>query len=92
MSGVVKRLVSSRELGEVLGVTPWTVRKLARAGDVPSLRLTERGRWRFDLDQVLSKLGSPTGNERNPVNDESPATASRTPVKTVVPGDGDGPP
>lgn len=40
------------EVAERLGVTPQTVRTLARSGELPGHRLRERGHFRFDPVEV----------------------------------------
>jgi excisionase family DNA binding protein len=56
-------LLSDTQAGELLGLHPKTVQRLARAGDVPALRL---GRyWRFrasELNEWLETLA--TGRKR----------------------------
>lgn len=47
--------VTARQLAEVLQVSESTVRKLARAGRIPSVRLTSR-LTRYNLQSVLRAL------------------------------------
>lgn len=51
----LNRLVSPIELGDMLGVKVQTIRRWAKAGDIPSLRLCGR-LLRFDIDEVEKAL------------------------------------
>lgn len=48
------RLLSSRELAEVLGVHVSTVWRRTRSGDIPYVQVGQQ--FRFDLDTVLEHL------------------------------------
>ena len=48
------RMLSSDELADYLQLTPETVRRLARRGDIPSVTVARR--TRFDLAAVLHVL------------------------------------
>ena len=52
------RLLTSRELADRLGVTPETVLRYVRAGELRGIRLpgTVRGRMRFDPDDIHAWL------------------------------------
>jgi excisionase family DNA binding protein len=49
---VAPRLLQAKEVAQIIGVTPARVRELAREGQLPSLKLCERGRWRFHVDDI----------------------------------------
>lgn len=46
------RLLSAKEVGRILGVTPTRVRQLVANGDLPSVRLAAQGHHRFRLADV----------------------------------------
>jgi excisionase family DNA binding protein len=49
-------LLTAREAGLLLGVSPKTIVRLAQAGDLRAVRLGERGRWRIlraGLDEIV---------------------------------------
>jgi excisionase family DNA binding protein len=50
------RYLSTRELGEVLGMAPITIQRMPQRGELPSVRLG--GRYRFRLDEVETALRS----------------------------------
>lgn len=56
-------LLTGRELAERLRVSPDTIRHWARIGRIPVVRYSPRVR-RFDLEAVLTALGSAEGGER----------------------------
>lgn len=59
------RLLTARELGEVLNVPVSTVWKWARSGQVPSVRLPGgRSFVRFDLSEVEAALREPVAGQR----------------------------
>jgi excisionase family DNA binding protein len=45
-------LLSAKEVGRILGVTPSRVRELVANGDLPSVRLGAQGWHRFRLEDV----------------------------------------
>ena len=50
-------MLTSTELGDVLGMAKSTVLKLANAGKIPAFRIDNgRGDYRFDLDEVKASL------------------------------------
>jgi len=49
---MVERLITTEELAQRLGVTPATVIRWAREGNIPEVRLSCRTR-RFDYEDVL---------------------------------------
>jgi excisionase family DNA binding protein len=51
----VKRLVTTRELARLLGVTTETIRHWARSGRIPCLRIGQKT-IRFDRDSVLRAI------------------------------------
>jgi excisionase family DNA binding protein len=49
-------LLTAREAGRLLGVSPKTVIRLAQSGDLRAVRLGERGRWRIlraGIDEIV---------------------------------------
>jgi excisionase family DNA binding protein len=57
------RLLSTQELADYLGASPWYVRELVRKGVLtPRVRLGTM--WRFDLDEVLAQLARAGAEER----------------------------
>ncbi len=49
------KLVSGKELADLLGFHPKTVEKWARCGSVPGAKCG--GRWRFNVEKVKKWLG-----------------------------------
>lgn len=58
---ITKRLLTSTELADILGVSKRHLWDLERDGVVPSIRLGTS--VRFDLEDVLNELKSGTGGE-----------------------------
>lgn len=54
--------LTATQLADLLGMpSPEAVRRLARLGEIPSIRLGARGQYRFQLSQVCAALAySPT--------------------------------
>ena len=51
------RIVTVKQLSEILGVSEWTIRDAVRKGELPHFRTRgKRGHIRFDLDEVLVHL------------------------------------
>lgn len=69
-------LLSDAQAGELLGLHPKTVQRLARAGEIPAIRI---GRyWRFrtsELDAWLETLA--TGHRKPVESDTANLSASR---------------
>lgn len=59
----ITQLVTAGEVAEILGVTVGTVRRWARAGRIPIIRLSPRV-LRFDPEAVLSALAAEAGAEK----------------------------
>jgi len=57
-----QRLVEADEVGAALGVSPSTVKAMAKAGRIPVVKLSPRT-WRFDLAEVLSALKAQSEGE-----------------------------
>jgi excisionase family DNA binding protein len=52
------RLLSAREVATRLGCSPFTVRRLARDGEIPAVRFGEHGHLRFvaeDVDALIER-------------------------------------
>jgi excisionase family DNA binding protein len=47
-----ERLMTTREIASRLGFSPAHVRRLAREGELPVIRLTEHGHLRFEPEEV----------------------------------------
>ena len=72
-----RKLVTAREVAEVLDFKPGTILDWFQAGKIPGYKLGPNGRVRFDLDEVLDAM-RPGGGEEAP-------TAPRThPASGVV--------
>jgi excisionase family DNA binding protein len=73
---VSDRLLTSRELGEYLGLRPGTVLDKWERGELPGFKF---GRAvRFDLDEVLA------AGRRPGAGGEAPATPTADPARAVV--------
>ena len=59
----MQRLVGASVIAEHLGITPGTVRVLARQGLLPALRVGHS--WRFDLEEVMAWARSGKANAVN---------------------------
>lgn len=59
--GRASGFLTARQLADVLQVSETTVRRLARAGRIPSVRLTSRI-LRFRLKQVINALENESGD------------------------------
>lgn len=68
-----EEFLTARQLASILQVSETTVRRLARAGRIPSIRLTPRI-VRFHLPSVRKALDGTTRTRRNEAeaNDDSP--------------------
>ena len=53
---IERKLLTSREAADRLGVSVFTVRILAKSGDLPAIRFGERGLLRFRVDDVEALL------------------------------------
>jgi excisionase family DNA binding protein len=71
--GVSERLLTARELGELLGFSPSTIVDWAEAGTVPAFKIG--GRLRFRESEVLAWLET----KRTGAGGEAPATPQRPP-------------
>jgi hypothetical protein len=87
----MRKLIGTRELAEILDYSEWSVRQMASTGKLPTYRLTERSPWRFDVDEVLSTLGSPAVRENERGKSEGPGASTRTSAKAADIPDGDAP-
>jgi excisionase family DNA binding protein len=59
MAVTTNRFLNTRETADRLNYSVYTVRELARAGVLPSVRFTERGQLRFaseDVDALIARL------------------------------------
>jgi hypothetical protein len=56
-----RRLVTAKALGEILSLDVYTVRVLARKGQIPVYRLNEgpNAHMRFDPEEVIAALKAP---------------------------------
>lgn len=63
-------LIDAKTLAVELGFTPKQVRRLAKAGKIPSLKFASE--WRFDLDQVKR-----AGTYVDPIRADAQAAARR---------------
>jgi excisionase family DNA binding protein len=75
---VSERLLTARELGELLGFQPGTIVDWAEAGKVPAFRIG--GRLRFRISEVERWLEM----KRVSAGGEAPATPSVRPPRGVV--------
>ena len=55
----MEKLLNAEDVGDILGIAPKTVHKLARLGQLQSVRVTGRDR-RFTVDQVQEYIESNT--------------------------------
>lgn len=62
--GTREEFLTARQLASILQVSESTVRRLAREGRIPSIRLTSR-LMRFNLKSVLKSLDSGTARPRS---------------------------
>lgn len=53
----MSNLIDIGGIAEVLDVSKNTAYRMARAGEIPSLKV--RGHWRFDAEKVLEHLAKP---------------------------------
>ena len=51
------KVVNSAKMGNILGVTSFTVLKMAKRGTIPYGRYSTYGAYRFNVDAVLKALG-----------------------------------
>ena len=57
-------IVTAKELGQYLKLSESTIYKLALNGELPGFRIGDS--WRFDMDEILKKIGeAKKENNRN---------------------------
>jgi len=60
----VANIVTAKELGQYLKLSESTIYKLALNGELPGFRIGDS--WRFDMDEILKKIGeAKKENNRN---------------------------
>jgi excisionase family DNA binding protein len=83
---MTNRLVTAREVGELLGVSAETVLRWVRAGKLPAVGLPSGGiRFRQDqLDAWMDKRATPSrGDVTHPAERRPAATISASPIPEV---------
>jgi excisionase family DNA binding protein len=56
----VRHLLHVKEAADELDVSPWTIRRAIKKGELPAVRIGERGNYRIrsaDLDEFLRVAG-----------------------------------
>lgn len=56
-------LLDTKQLAEELNFSESYIRTLAHRGDLPSIKVTDTGEYRFDLDEVKAALLRPNKAE-----------------------------
>jgi excisionase family DNA binding protein len=60
----VANIVTAKELGQYLKLSESTIYKLASDGELPGFKIGDS--WRFDMDEILKKIGeAKKENNRN---------------------------
>lgn len=80
------RMITARVVAELLGVSPATILRWTRQGDLPAIRLPS-GALRYDSDTLAAWLKARATPERGPV---PPATdpdvaLAHSPLRSVAP-------
>lgn len=56
-----RRYLFPRDVAELLGVSPRTVARWCRAGDLSAIRIQKRGGWRIPMAALRAKLALAEG-------------------------------
>jgi len=51
-AALVKRLVTTKEAAQYLGMSDWSIRQLVRSGKLPVVSGCEECNWRFDVHDL----------------------------------------
>jgi len=57
-SGIVRRLLRTRDAALYLGSSPWKLRRLVQEGVLPRVGDADSGRWLFDLKDLDAYIES----------------------------------
>ena len=84
------RLLTTREVADTLGVSPATVLRRWRSGDIPGFRIASNC-LRFDSVEIDDWLQKRRGSAYSPLATQHPSSAARSARKSVAGNTAPGP-